>query len=285
MIAALPACVERDWTFVPTEPGPRARLLRVRDHLLKRVPAPAHRTVRAPTAAGDWTLYFIYAPDGELAAAHRFTLDRLRALGRRLLVVCAAPGPDGVPAELDGLADALAWKALPGFDFSGYRVGLDLLARHVPGCDVLVLNDSSFGPLADLGPWLARARWDLTGFTATPNIENHIQSYAFHLRAVTPARLDALSSVLMPAHAYDAFWPVVLNQETRLARVASRSMSVGALCYVDTASAPDPTLQLALELVRAGFPFLKRSLCGKLAHLADRAAIEAVLRAAGHPPG
>lgn len=283
MSEPLPASIQQDWNFVATRPSARVTLFRIRDRLLRRGPAPAHRVLVSPHEAGEWTLYFIYAPDGALAPAHAFTLDRLRAIGRKLLVVCATPDVGSIPAELPARADALVWKAPPGFDFSAYRIGLDVLATCAPGSDVLVLNDSSFGPLSDPRPALARARWDLTGFTATPNVENHVQSYAFYLRDVTRARVAALAPVLMPAHAYDAFWPVVLNQETRFARVADRTMSVGSLYYVDTASAPDPTLQLALPLLRAGFPFLKRSLLGKLAHLHPREEIEAALRDTGYP--
>ena len=98
-----------------------------------------------------------------------------------------------------------------------------------------------------------------------------------------PVEVAALAPAVSTRFAYDGFKAVVLNQETALARVASRTMSVGAFCYVDSGAAPDPTLQLGLELVRRGFPFLKRSLLGKLAHLHRRAEVEAALRDAGYP--
>ena len=214
---------------------------------------------------------------------HRFAIERLRALGRRLMIVCATPDASAIPNEIRAAADALVWKALPGFDFSAYAIGLRVLAEHCPGSDALVLNDSTFGPLVDLAPWLARARWDLTGFTATANVENHIQSYAFHLRGVTLERMKALSPVLPARHAHDNFWSVVLRQETCLARVAARTMSVGSLLYADDPAVQDPTLQLALPLVEAGFPFLKRSLLGKLEHVAPREATLAALAGAGYP--
>ncbi|PAX09224.1 hypothetical protein [Sphingomonas lenta] len=278
------AALRQDWTFAPNKPPWRVQVRRLGQRVLRRVPAPARRVLRSPAGVGAWTIYFVFTPDGLLQAPHRFALDRLRALGRPLLVVCAAPSPADIPADLAAAADALVWKDLPGFDFSAYTAGLATLAEHCPGSDALVLNDSTFGPLVDLAPWLALARWDLTGFTATANVENHIQSYAFHLKGVTPARMRALGPVLMPAHAYDRFWGVVLNQETRFARVASRSMSVGSLLFSDMLEAEDPTLQLALPLVRAGFPFLKRSLLGgKLAHLHPEHEVRDALRAAGYP--
>jgi lipopolysaccharide biosynthesis protein len=279
------ALLHKDWTFHPTTASWRIRLNQHIERTRGRIPAPAHELLVAPTRAeaSAWTLYFVYLPDGCLDPSHRFTLDRLRALGRQVLVVCATPTVSMIPEALVPMSDALIWKALPGFDFSAYSIGLRTLADHCLGCDVLVLNDSTFGPLVDLQPWLARAQWDLTGFTATANVQNHIQSYAYHLRGVTPERLAALASVFPRNYAYDRFWAVVLGQETQFARVANHSMSVGAFLFSDSAQAEDPMLQLALPLVESGFPFLKRSLLGKLAHLASRDEILSALSAAGYP--
>lgn len=275
--------LQTDWTFAPGSAPWKVRAARYRERFRGRIAAPDHQVLTVPSGVGAWTIYFVYLPDGRLDPAHRFTLDRLRALGRRLLVVCATPNAGAIPAELNSAVDALIWKDLPGFDFSAYAIGLHVLANHCPGSDALVLNDSTFGPLVDLRPWLVRARWDLTGFTASSNVENHLQSYAFYLRDVTPVRLEALLSVL-PAHqAFDRFWAVVLWQETRFARIASKSMSVGSFLYADARHVEDPMLQLALPLAAAGFPFLKRSLLGKLSHIAPREDVLATLAATGYP--
>jgi hypothetical protein len=283
LIAPDPALagLTRHWDYRAAAPSVRVRLRRGRERLSRRA-APASKVLVSPVGAGWWSLYFVFSPDGTLAPAHDFTLSRLAALGR-VLVVCASPDPEQVPAMLRERADALIWKDLPGFDFSAYAVGLSTLADHVPGSDVLVLNDSVFGPLVDLKPWLAQANWDLTGFTATANVEEHVQSYAWVLRGVTPARVRALAPALSTRFAYDRFWGVVLNQETRLAATAARFMRVGAMLHAGPGTVDDPSLDLALPLVRAGFPFLKRSLLGKLSDRADRQEVLQALAAAGHP--
>lgn len=277
------AALRQDWTFAPTRADWKVQLMRQRERLRGRIAAPQHEVLDVPEGDGPWIIYFVYLPGGQLDPAHHFALDRLRALGRRLLVVCATPRAIDIPDALRKAADALVWKALPGFDFSAYSLGLRTLTRYCPGTDALVLNDSTFGPLVDLRPWLDRVQWDLTGFTATSNVETHVQSYAFHLRGITPARVAALSSVMPERHAFDRFWAVVLWQETRFARIASHSMSVGAFLYADKADVEDPTLQLALPLAAAGFPFLKRSLLGKLSHIAQREETLATLENAGYP--
>ena len=271
----------RDWSFVPTRARTRIRALRARNAWLHRVPAPASWLLKSGNGGTRWAAYFVFLADGGLQPAHRFTLERLAATGRKLLIVCATADPAAVPGELIERSDLCVWKALPGFDFSAYALALRTLAKHATGAEVLLLNDSSFGPFGDVEATLASAPWDLTGFTATANVENHVQSFAFRLRDVTPSRLDALAPILRPT--YDGFWDVVLNQETRFARIAAQSMSVGALFYAPPGETPDPMLQRALPLARAGFPFLKRSLLGKLAHLYPRENVLAALEAAGHP--
>ncbi|VXC47735.1 hypothetical protein [Sphingomonas sp. AX6] len=277
------AALRPDWHFTPSLPNWRVRATRLYCRFRGRIGAPAHRVLTPPVETGDWTIYFAFLPDGQVQPAHRFAIRALKALGRRLMIVCATQEPNAIPAGIRDAADALIWKALPGFDFSAYGIGLRTLATHCPGSDALVLNDSTFGPLTDLTPWLARAQWDLTGFTATSNVENHIQSYAFHLRDVTPRRMKALSAIFPATHSYDRFWSVVLRQETRFARIAARTMSVGAFLFADHDDVEDPTWQMALPLVEAGFPFLKRSLLGKLEHVAPREQTLATLAAAGYP--
>jgi hypothetical protein len=55
---------------------------------------------------------------------------------------------------------------------------------------------------------------------------------------------------------------VIQVQETRFARVAARSLRVGAYWFAEKEQVLDPTLFRPIELITAGFPFLKRSLTG-----------------------
>lgn len=230
-----------------------------------------------------WSAYFAYLPNGELTAGHLFTLEQLRRLEGGLLVICATPRPTDVPAELKRMADALYWKGLSGYDFSAYSIALRAIAARSPGADVFVMNDSVLGPLVDPAPMLDRAPWDLTGFTASSAIENHLQSYAFLLRGVTGERIAAFGSALPERIAFDRFRDVVNLQETRFARLAARRMSVGAFWYADAGRAGDPSLAAAASLLDAGLPFLKKSLLGHYAAFQDEAGLRARLAAFGHP--
>jgi len=272
----------RNWTFEPSAISLRTRLGRTAALLTGLRPAPSHLVLKPVVPRRRWSCYFAYLPDGRLTAAHEFTLARLCALDAGLLVICAAPSPADVPARLFDYADALCWKALSGYDFSAYSIALREVAERSGHADLLVLNDSVYGPFHDLEESLAGARWGMTGFTASAMVENHVQSYAFQVRDVTLEMLHHLRSIMPRRVAFDRAAHVIAYQETRMARVASATMSVGALWFADKA-AGDPSLEAAIPLVRAGFPFVKRGLFTKARDYVDSAELRNLLEAHRHP--
>lgn len=298
--------LQQDWPFVPSNPSLQIRRLRVQKRWMARHPAPPFTVLRPPAPRDRWNLLFLFAPAGRLDWDQQEMLARLRALRGGLLVVCAAPAAADLP-DLS-VADAVAWKGVAGFDFSAYALGLRLIAEHSPGATTYVQNDSVYGPLTDIDEQVARAHWDLTGFVASATVENHVSSFAFVLRNVTPARVEALSPVLPVDWCYNDFSSVVVAQETMLARVASACMSVGSFLYMPVRPATpswkqrivlrlwadaalrypldvsgDPTLGSPLELLDLGFPFLKRSLLGKFPGLEDAGTLRARLNGLGWP--
>lgn len=279
---AIPGLI-RNWTFQPS-PVRWGESVRTVSRVLRHARrAPASAVLKPASPAARWVAYFVYVPDGELTAGQRFTLERLKASALPLLVVCACRRDAAVLQALRGLCDALLWKDLPGYDFSAYRLALSHLAAHSPGADVLVMNDSVYGPFSDLREVFDTVPWALTGFTASNQRAPHIQSYAFLLRDLRPSTMARLAPVLLPGIAFDQFRHIVDLQELRFARVAARSMSVGALWFGDVREVNDPTLVRPMELLDCGFPFLKRSLLGKHQGFIERDVVLARLQALGHP--
>ncbi len=267
--ASLPPGFVARWTFTPSTPGLKVQRHRLRARL-RRKPFPKHHAVTPIRAPRDvWVAQFVYAPKGVLSGSQRVTLRRLKDLGLPLLVVCAAPTPQEIPAEVAACADALHWKEPRGYDFSAYTVALHEVAQRSTGATVFVSNDSVFGPITDVRPLIHGAPWDLTGLTAHHGEENHVQSYAFVLKGVDPARLGALSAVFTTHWAHDWCGHVIASQEVPLARLASRSMTVGAYIYAGPPLPADPMLTRAFDLVAAGHPYLKKSLIGKMASFQD----------------
>ncbi len=272
--------LERDWTFRPSPADILTRLVRWTAPR-RMVPSPDSLILVPMTASPVWTLYFVYAPTGNLTPAHHYTLQRLHAAPGALAIVCATATRGVVPDELRNYADALYWKDLSGFDFSAYALGLDEVARHSPGADVLVLNDSVFGPFAPIDR--LALRWDLAGFTASARSNNHLQSYAFHLRRWDSGRQRALGDIFSGQKAFNTYRDTVCGAETLFASKAAHQMSVGALWYADGIRAGDPSVYAALPLVRSGFPFLKKSLLTRNRHVYDASDVLQVLRDHGHP--
>lgn len=272
-----------NWTFKPcvVERWERRKAFETALQCAHR--RPSHKVIKALPQRQTWIVFFMYVPDGVLSPSHRFTLERLRDLCLPIFVVCATPSPDLLPHGLAAYCDALYWKGLSGYDFSGYTLALREISRKSPGADVFVMNDSVFGPFSNLREIIKKAPWDLTGFTSSNQRTNHIQSYAFILRNVDKDRMAKLSTVFFPYFAMSNANAVICLQETRLARVAARHMTVGAFWYGDSNIVIDPTLVRPLELLDAGVPFLKRSLISKHKFFIDADIIRSRLELLDHP--
>lgn len=282
LVRAIPG-VQTYWTYEPSRPRWDV-VMRRWPARLTRLQAPAWKLLTAPPTSGLWVLYFMYLPDGQVSPQHKFTLERLAAEEARLMIVCACPPDHPVLTELKNHCETLYWKSPEGYDFSAYAIGMTELARHAPDSDVLVLNDSMLGPFSPLSPFIKQARWRLTGLSASALEENHLQSFAFIVRQLNAEFLQAVAPAISIDWCYDAIDPVILLQETRLARVASHHMAVGAFWYTDGSRYQDLCLNCPKEMLDAGFPLLKRSLFGKFARdFQDPAAMQALLRRLGHP--
>jgi len=273
----------RMWDFRPMLPLRPVMFKRAWASSRYKRPRPQHSEIKPLGRSDLWVVYFAYCPDERFETHQRFTLERLKDSGFKVLVICATRSPAAVPMEIDKYADALYWKDLPGYDFSAYTLALELVSTHSPGATVMILNDSVFGPFADLRPFVAAARWDLTGFTASSLEENHVQSYAFLFHGMDPTRLEALRAVFYKDWAYSHGDGAVYCQETRMARIASRSMSVGAFYYSDGKTIDDPCLRRPFELLDAGFPFLKRSLLGRMHMFQNPDRVREALLTYNHP--
>ena len=104
------------------------------------------------------------------------------------------------------------------------------------------------------------------------------------VRQLDSAFMASVHPVMSTDWCYPGAEPVILLQETRLARVAHRHMSVGAYWYTDGATHMDLSLNCPQSLIEAGFPLLKRSLFGKFAgSFQDPQSMSALLQRLGHP--
>lgn len=200
------------------------------------------------------------------------------------MLVCACPASHPVLDELESQCQALYWKEVKGWDFCAYSLGLTALAQHSSGSDVLVMNDSVYGPFVPLLPFLERAPWRLTGFTGNNQGENHIQSYAFIVRQLDVGLMQHMVNILDTRHRYRRQRAVVICQESLLASRAAEQYSVGAYWFTTSAEASDLCLGWPKQLLASGFPFMKRSLLGKFTDVfAPAEDMRGLLQSLGHP--
>ncbi|MDT7838927.1 hypothetical protein [Aquabacterium sp. OR-4] len=277
------ARLERDWAFVPSPPAARRRLRVAAGWLLDSRRMPRHAAL-APAwrSAHGWIAYVLYLPDGRLQPAHHFTLQRLRALNRPICAMASAPSPTVLDPALGMQVDALYWKALPGYDFSAYRLLLGELHRHSPDSPVLLLNDSVWGPFGDLAALLRDQPWDVTGLTASARVENHLQSYCLSFRALGGEVMQALDGLFPAGRCMRSRIEVILGQETRWSRRLAQQLSVGSRWFLADPQG-DPTLDAPFELLAQGMPFIKRSLRGRYADRHSSQAVCEALARHGHP--
>ncbi len=275
--------LSRVWEYEKERLSPSCYVRRWRA-LRNAAAMPQSLVLKPAEAKPEWILYFVYAPAGRLDGGHLFTLDALKASGLPVLAVVATDVPRSVPEAIVQSCDAVIWKALSGYDFSAYAIGLEAIADRSPGADVLVFNDSMFGPFHDLRPFLSGAPWDLTGFMATDGSrQRHIQSYAFVMKDVRRERLRDMGDVFTTEFAFDDARSTICSRELWMARRASDTMSVGSYWFGAVRDVLDPTLSKAIELVDAGFPFMKRSLLTKQSHYQRTEDVVSCLGRQGHP--
>jgi hypothetical protein len=270
-----------NWKFEPS----RVRLLPLLKNpwfLLAESPPP-FAIIRPPVPRDVWISYFVYAPTGVLDDSQLFTLGRLRDLGLPLFVVCASPSPREMPVGIGAYCDALCWKGMSGYDFSAYSLALRVIADNSPGSDVFVLNDSMFGPFSDFRPFMRSTPWGFSGLTASGRSGNHIQSYAFMIKNVCADNMHGLRGIFSSTRSYSRAGAVITHQEVNMARIASRSMSVGACWFGDGVAVDDPCLRKPFALMSGGFPFMKKSLLGKMRGFQSTEECTEKLRELGHP--
>jgi hypothetical protein len=264
-----------DWVYQAL-PRPRWRTRQsLEARIFRSAFRPPYLVLRRACQRDVWCVFFAYVPDGSLPAPHRDTLSRLKDEALPVLLVLASSDPSRFAAEWLSYADAAIWKDTPGFDFSGYSVALEELARHSPGSTVLVINDSVFGPIHPLRPQLARIGSGLTGWSGCTLQEPHLQSFAFAFSAWSPQTLSTMRRVFFPRSVLRDRADVIACQELQLARTAAQSMEVKALWYCTIG---DGTQLLPLILVDRGFPFLKKSLLTARSSFEPKEAIRERLR-------
>ena len=209
--------------------------------------------------------------------------------------------PQGIEA-LKPLCIGIIVRGNFGYDFGGWREGLEYLKGSLDNLEWLAIaNDSVYGPLTPLGPLLARmdfTKADVWGFTDSDQRLWHLQSYflafsrrvlrskAWHdfWRGIHPVKSKAWAisngelriTLAMQNAGFDcaALFPYqdLVTHIDPVRRIANRGASPfirlrlrhrhNLTLAIEGGHALNPTAELWRQLLRQGYPFLKRELLG-----------------------
>lgn len=249
-----------------------------------------------PVLRPDVAVFIHFDPEGRVRPRVRRYLAALREAG--LSVVFASNAERLLPddeAALRGLCDAYLVRRNIGYDFGAMREALThwRLPREATR-SVLLVNDSVVGPFALLRPLLDRidfATADVWGATDSPQRGWHLQSFflAAGRAALTHPAWAAFWDDVRPAQSKEwviGRYEIGLSQrllasglrgralfpyEALLARLAEdgpaspahSAQRMQSRRIVARGGVLNPTAHLWREVLRAGFPFIKRELLGR----------------------
>jgi len=160
-----------------------------------------HRT-DAPLPPADprrWAVFAHYDPDGMVAPYVLVHLRALRRLGFGILFVSTAPDLDEEESgPLRALCADILLRENHGLDFGSWQHGLARLPVGTQLDELLLANDSVFGPLSDLQAArrrMVRAGADFWGITDSLQHDWHLQSYFL-----------CFGAAVLRSEAFAAFW-------------------------------------------------------------------------------
>ena len=225
--------------------------------------------VESLRAAPRLCIFSQHHPQGRLPAYVRLHLEAIRRAGYRIVLVAAG----GLAAEEGRAAEALCDLVLArenvGYDFGNWRHAL-LHLGELQAERLLLVNDSVYGPFADLGRWLdalTATPADMWGAIESEAFGRHLQSWLLVLSPAahrSPAFRELLRDPVDPALRK---WALVERYELGLSR---RLLEAGlrlAAAYVAEEHgalarrlAYNPCGVLWRELVEGPVPYVKASI-------------------------
>lgn len=222
-----------------------------------------HRGRQTLAEGGKVAVFAHFDRDGHV---HDYVLYYLAALGRAgfaIVFVSNAPRLDA--AAVDRLLPHVAMvlhRRNVGYDFAAYKQGLAVLGGLTHYAQVLLANDSVYGPFFDLSPLLHRcdARADVWGITDSREHGYHLQSYflLFRPTALASPALAAFWRSVRPVRSRQ--W-VIRHYEVGLTQALRQAgLRCAALFPCDTviasrlAAADPPLTERWRAAIQAGRP-------------------------------
>jgi lipopolysaccharide biosynthesis protein len=159
-----------------------------------------------------------YDPEGVVDEYVVRLVKALREVCDLLVFVSASPGL--LPSNVHVDADLVIVRENRGFDFSSWKAGLDAVPHWDRFDEIVLCNDSVYGPLSSLSgafDTMASDRCDFWGITDNREIDHHIQSYFVVFRAPV-IRSEAFRCFWNQMRPLSDKWHVIVDYEVALSR-------------------------------------------------------------------
>jgi lipopolysaccharide biosynthesis protein len=127
-----------------------------------------------------WCVYSHFDKNNKIQPYVLDALKNIKKCGLNIILVSTSD----IIAQDDLLAtkkyaDIITTRENIGYDFGSYKLGIKFLTENqILFNQILITNDSVFGPIFDIGPFLENSKsFDLYGLTDSIDYFYHIQSY------------------------------------------------------------------------------------------------------------
>jgi hypothetical protein len=174
--------------------------------------------------------------------------------------VRALEWPDIPPADL-----VVIRRPNVAYDFGSWAAALEMMPQVRTMDHVIFANDSLIGPFASIDTLIDRfesTSADMWGAVTNPQVFPHIQTFLYGFKHQTlnaPVMREFWGGIRVQPEKMDYVYKYELGLNRALyseAFIVDSSFSDGSLGYGHV----NPTLDRWKELIRRGFPFLKRAL-------------------------
>lgn len=109
-----------------------------------------------------------------------YYLNELKKNSRTIIFVSTSSLSDEEKAKLDGICSIVISRPNIGYDFFSWKTGLAQLRNLEEYNELVICNDSCYGPVFDLHPIFQKmslSKADFWGITSNSQIKFHLQSY------------------------------------------------------------------------------------------------------------
>lgn len=244
----------------------------------------------SPEAAPKRVCLFVhFDPDGRIDPyVHRY-LKALKSSGQDIILISSSDLDEETFGAVDHMVAGAICRENVGLDFCGWALALDVFPRAMDAEQLIIANDSVYGPVGSLDTVLeimSDSGLDVWGGVESMDIERHFQSWfvSFSRAAIQSDAFQLFWHSIMPLTDKRA---IICNYEVPMLRLLNEGgLKVGSavpstILDIDLGN---PTMQSWRRLLDLGLPFVKVQLLRDNPVRVDIDGWTEELAARGYPP-